>query len=132
MSWKLTSIEVGRNSAFIILLPKYEATDRAMIDACDAIMPTLAPLPFANGINMARMKTPIKVPLVAAFTNIEISMTPENMLTMYAKPMQINAYVTPSVLIAHNCLKSANLRNIGICEMKSSQVTVATEFSVDT
>lgn len=95
-------------------------------------MPTEAPLPFANGINIARMNTPIKVPLVAALTNIEISMTPENMLTIYANPMHINAYMTPSVLIAHNCLKSANLRKTGMCDMKSSHVTVATEFSVET
>lgn len=95
-------------------------------------MPTEAPFPLANGISMARIKTPINVPLVAAFTNIEISITPENKLTTYANPMQISAYVTPSVLIAHNCLKSANFLKMGICEIKSSQVTVATEFSVDT
>lgn len=81
---------------------------------------------------MAKMKTPTNVPLVAAFTNMLISMTPENIPTTYARPIQINAYVTPSTLIAHNCLKSANFSNIDKCEMKSSQVTVATEFSVDT
>lgn len=103
-----------------------------MIVKCETIIPTEAPLPFANGINIAKMNTPINVPLVAAFTNIEISITPENKLTTYAKPMQIKAYVTPRTLMAHNCLKSANLRKTGICEMKSSQVTVATEFKVDT
>lgn len=75
-------MEVGRNSVFIIFLPKYEVIVSAIITAWDVIMPTEAPLPLANGITIAKMKTPTNVPLVAAFTNIEISMTPENMLTI--------------------------------------------------
>lgn len=124
-------MDVGRNSVFIILF-KYDVIDNAIITACDVIMPTDAPLPFANGNSIANRKTPTNVPLVAALTNIEISMTPENRLTIYAKPIQMIAYVTPSVLMAHNCLKSENLRKIGVCEIKSSHVTVATEFNVDT
>lgn len=81
MYWKLTSMEVGRNSAFIILSPKYEAIESVTIVTQLAIIPMEAPLPLANGINIAKMNTPINVPLVAALTNIEISMTPENMLT---------------------------------------------------
>ena len=46
---------------------------------------------FANGTNIARMKTPTNVPVVAALINIEISITPENMLTTNARPMTINA-----------------------------------------
>lgn len=74
-------MEVGKNSVFATVLPKYDVTLNANITACETIIPIDAPFPLANGISMARMNTPTKVPLVAAFTNIEISMTPENMLT---------------------------------------------------
>lgn len=70
---------------------KYEVIVKAVITQCETIIPTEAPLPFANGINMAKMNTPINVPLVAAFTNIEISITPEKRLTMYANPIQMSA-----------------------------------------
>lgn len=65
-----------------MFLLKYEVIDSAIITAWDVIMPTEAPLPLENGMTIAKMNTPTNVPLVAAFTNIEISMTPENMPTM--------------------------------------------------
>lgn len=78
-----TSIDVGNNSAFKIeFRPRNDVMDNAVMITWEAIIPTDAPLPFANGTNIAKIKTPINVPLVAAFTNIEISMTPENMLTI--------------------------------------------------
>lgn len=103
-----------------------------VMTACDTIIPIDAPLLFANGISMARMKTPISVPLVAAFTNIDISMTPEKRLTKYAMAMQMKAYITPSDLMYTNWRKSVHPLNTGSGDRKSSHVTVAIELSVDT
>lgn len=78
-----TSIDVGNNSAFKIeFLPRNDVTDNAVMITWEAIIPTDAPLPFANGTSIAKINTPTNVPLVAAFTNIEISMTPVNIPTI--------------------------------------------------
>lgn len=87
-----TSIDVGINSAFKIeFRPRNDVMDNAVMITWEAIIPTDAPLPFANGTSIAKMKTPTNVPLVAAFTNIEISITPLKILTIYAMAMQMIA-----------------------------------------
>lgn len=125
-------IDVGRYSVLRKFFDKYDVIVSDVITVCDTIIPIDAPLAFANGISIANINTPISVPLVAAFTNIDISITPENRLTKYAMAIHMNAYNTPSDLIYTNWRKSVHWLNTGNGDRKSSHVTVAIEFNVDT
>lgn len=95
-------------------------------------MPVAAPFAFAIGINMANRNTPTSGPDVAELVSMAHSMTPDISDTMTANPSVIMQYSTPKDLMAYNCLMSATFLKAGICDTKSSHVTVANEFVFDT
>lgn len=85
-----------------------------------------------HGTSMARMKIPNRGPLVAEVTSMDDSMTPERRPTPKLMPIMTQAYRTPMALMTHNCWPSFSSRKHGKLLMKSSHVTVAREFKLDT
>lgn len=83
-----------------------------------------------HGTNIASKKTPSNGPEVADVTNIDDSITPDNKPTPKLIPMMTNPYTTLIALMAYNwCLSLSSLKE-GL--IKSSKVTVAKEFKLDT
>lgn len=79
---------------------------------------------------MARIKTPSKGPEVADVTNMEDSITPDNKPTPKLIPMITNPYTTLIALMAYSWCLSLSSFKFGL--KKSSKVTVAKEFRLDT
>lgn len=81
---------------------------------------------------MAMMNTPRRGPEVADVTSILDSITPSSMPTRKLMPMMMQAITVAVILIAYSCCLSVKPFNAGIGFKKSSKVTVAKEFRIDT
>lgn len=69
---------------------------------------------------------------MAEVTNMDDSMTPESSPIPKLIPIMINPYKTPTALITRSCCPSLNFLKQGTRLKKSSQVTVAKEFRLET
>lgn len=84
------------------------------------------------GTSMASIKQPNNGPDVAENAIIDDSITPESRPTPNATPIMSMPHMTVTVLIKFNCWRSLRFLNFGINVKKSSHITVAMEFKLDT
>lgn len=81
---------------------------------------------------MAKMKQPNRGPDVAENAIIDDSITPDNKPTQKATPVIMMPQNTVTVLITFNCCLSERFLNFGAKVKKSSEITVAKEFKLET
>lgn len=81
---------------------------------------------------MAKMKQPNNGPDVAENANIDDSITPDSKPTPNATPIMRMPHTTVTALMRLSCWRSFRFLNFGTSVKKSSHITVAMEFRLDT
>lgn len=103
-----------------------------MVVMCEQIIPAAAPFQFAIGTRMANRNTPSRGPDVTLVISMALSITPDSRPTLNATPIMTTENMTPTSLITFSCCLSVYPLKCGSLDMKSSHVTVAREFTLDT